>query len=363
MRMRSWMGSSRRALLAIAGVLIALGTAEAVAGVARDRAFPYLNIFVADPTLGVRLATDSEARVRSRLGRITTVATNRDGFRGPEWTPAREGRPRVLVLGDSQAMGLHVEWTDTFAARLATEHHIEALDAAVPTWGPAEHLAILDELAPRVRPTHVVLLLTVGNDWHEAGVPNTLRTTERDGWAIRPSLRKDEPADFPLRSFLLGRSHLVYAARQLMGHATAVAPLRGDEPHRLVRDLDWLARPPDGFRSRLGPTVRDLAAAAGSHGVEPIVVTLPLDVQVHAREWAKYRERPLDTRATEALATDLLADADALDVPAIDLLWTLRAASPGAFLPDDPHLSPRGHAAVATAIAEAVRAPSTEARR
>jgi hypothetical protein len=93
------------------------------------------------------------------------------------------------------------------------------------------------------------------------------------------------------------------------------------------------------------------------------VLVLPLDVQVHAREWGKYRERPIDLRATETLATDLVADARALDVRAVDLLATLRRASPGAFLPDDPHLSPRGHAAIATAIAGAVRARELEARR
>ncbi len=351
---------AKRALSIFAGLALGLLIAEAAAHWARDGAYPYLNVFVADARFGVRLASSAEARVRSRLGRVTSVATNRDGFRGPEWSTAASGE-RLLVLGDSQAMGLHVDWADTFAARLAADHDVVTFDAAVPTWGPIEHLAILEELAPRLRPTHVAMLLTVGNDWHEVEVPNARRTTALDGWAVRPEVRDHDSLDLPFRSFLFGRSHLVYSARLLAGRVSDVAPVRDDEPDRLVRDLAWLTRGPAGFASRLGPVVRRFRDACTQHDCEPIVLVLPLDVQVHAREWAKYRQRPIDMRATEALATDLLADADALDVRAIDLLPTLRRASPGAFLPDDPHLSPRGHAAIATELARELR--DAEARR
>jgi hypothetical protein len=358
------MRSAHRVLSAIAGVICALAIAEGSASAVHHGAFPYLNAFVADTAYGVRLAPGAEARVRSRLGRVTTVRTNAEGFRGPEW----RGREDVLVLGDSQAFGLHVEWEDTFAARLSFAARLGAADAAVPTWGPREHLAILDELAPRLRPRRVVLLLNVANDWHEAGVANALRTTARDGWAVRPHATGTEASSggalASLRSLLVRRSHLVYAARQVAGFAASEAPLRSDAPHRLVEDLPWLARPSEpGFASRLGPTVRDARDACARHGCELLVVVLPLDVQVHAREWAKYRERPIDLRATEVLAADLVRDAVSLGVTAIDLLPALRGASPGAFLPDDPHLSPAGHAAVAAAIERAWADSTLEARR
>jgi hypothetical protein len=99
------------------------------------------------------------------------------------------------------------------------------------------------------------------------------------------------------------------------------------------------------------------------HRCELLVAVLPVDVQVSGREWVKYRERPIDLRATEILITDVIADARSLGVRAIDLMPALRAASPGAFLSDDPHLSPRGHAAVATAIAGELDAMRMEARR
>lgn len=359
--------TARRALASAAGIVLALGLAELGASALHGGAFPYVTTFVADATYGVRLAPDAVSRVRSRHGRITTVRTNGASFRGPEWS-ARATVPRALVIGDSQAMGLHVEWDDTATARLRSEHALDARNAAVPTWGPPEYLAIQRELLERATATrepisHVVLVLNVANDWHEAGVPNARRTTARRGWAVRPAAGAGAPIEHPLHGWVLGRSHLAYAARRAIGGATGIAPLRGDEPHRLIADLAWLRRAPAGHRSRLGPLVRDARDACRAHGCELLVVALPLDVQVHAREWSKYREAPIDMRATEELSRALIADADALGVRAIDALPALRDASPGAFLPDDPHLSPRGHAALARALAAPITSARMEARR
>jgi hypothetical protein len=93
-----------------------------------------------------------------------------------------------------------------------------------------------------------------------------------------------------------------------------------------------------------------------------IAAVLPIDVQVDPREWRKYRTRPVDLAATEPLLSDFIADATDADVKAINLLPTLRAASPGAFLPDDYHLSSKGHAAIARALAAALDGRSTLAR-
>jgi hypothetical protein len=98
-------------------------------------------------------------------------------------------------------------------------------------------------------------------------------------------------------------------------------------------------------------------------GCRVVAVALPLDVQVHPGEWAKYHSPPQDLRATERLLTDFIADAGDAGLLAVDLLGPLRAASPGAFLPDDYHLSPAGHRAAARAIAAALNHPTPEAPR
>ena len=81
-----------------------------------------------------------------------------------------------------------------------------------------------------------------------------------------------------------------------------------------------------------------------------MTVTLPLDVQADDAEWAKYDTAPVDLSRVRALPAIYLADAGEHAVPALDLLPALEAASPGAFLPDDYHLSPHGHQAVADAL-------------
>src|SRR5690606_15998542 len=53
-----------------------------------------------------------------------------------------------------------------------------------------------------------------------------------------------------------------------------------------------------------------------------------------------------------ALLGDLLASAEALGIRGLDATPALRAAEPGAFLNGDIHMTARGHAALAEALAE-----------
>ena len=54
--------------------------------------------------------------------------------------------------------------------------------------------------------------------------------------------------------------------------------------------------------------------------------------------------------AVHALVDSLVLDLRAHQVAWVDLLPALQAASPGAFLADDYHLSPSGHAVVAQSL-------------
>jgi hypothetical protein len=56
-----------------------------------------------------------------------------------------------------------------------------------------------------------------------------------------------------------------------------------------------------------------------------------------------------------SLTDDVLATAASLGLDAVDARPALAAAEPGAFLNGDLHLSPKGHRAVANALAEALR--------
>lgn len=120
------------------------------------------------------------------------------------------------------------------------------------------------------------------------------------------------------------------------------------------------ARPPSRFHAYL----QQFKAMCDEHGAELVVVALPIDVQVDAREWAKYgvTDAP-DMTASRILLDDLVADARALGLRALDATASLRAAEPGAFLDHDIHMTPRGHAALAAALAETLAAPPPILRR
>jgi len=114
----------------------------------------------------------------------------------------------------------------------------------------------------------------------------------------------------------------------------------------------------DAAPSALHDWLVDLAVAVEAGGAELVVVALPLDVQVADAEWAKYKAAPVDMTESRALLGDLVADAHARGVRAVSVLPALAAAEPGAFLNGDLHMSAKGTAAVAGAIAATLAAPA-----
>lgn len=351
---------SARALMVLASTALGLLLAELGAGARRDHAYPFLNVFVPDPRFGVLLEPGAETRTRSRDGHVTSVAVNRAGFRGPAWRPAPDAAPvagRVMILGDSQVFGYGVAWEESVAAALPglPSGPREALAAAVPSWGPTEYLRAVESLGPVYRPTHVVFVANAANDWFEVGVPNARRSTARDGWLVQhAATAADAPRWFPGRSLLMQRSQLVLAARRLFAHAADRALPAADAAQRLLREARQPSpRGPGGaaHRSRMTEALLEAARACRPLGCRVVAAALPLDVQVHPGEWAKYRGAPRSLEPARALLDDFVADARDAGIPAVNLMDALSASSPGAFLPDDYHLSPKGHRAVAQALA------------
>jgi hypothetical protein len=357
------LGWRAKAGLTAISFVLALAAAEGLARAWHRGAFPYLNIFEADPRYGVRLQPRTRTRVRSRDGRLTDIETNSLGFRGPEW-PTPDNHPgvqRILLLGDSQMFGYGAAYADALPAALerALGDDAVVLDAAVPTWGPAEYLLALRDIGPVYRPRSVLFVVNAANDWFET-VPNTVRTTARDGWAERPGL--PAPAWFPLRSWLMGRSHLCLAVRQLARYIGDPELPPVASVLTLEHDLPQLRRRTGGHRSRLTPALVAAVELCRTLGCRVVAAALPLDAQVDPSEWRKYRAAPRDLSATEALLGDFVADARDLGLTAVDLLPVLRRAEPGAFLSDDYHLSPRGHGAVALALADALAGQAIASR-
>jgi lysophospholipase L1-like esterase len=154
---------------------------------------------------------------------------------------------------------------------------------------------------------------------------------------------------------------------QLRVELLAQARARGDQAlidafasrESLLERLSSLDRVPElaAFESPLAPILRDVKALCDAHGARLVVLVLPIDVQVSTEEWKKYGAEPIDMTPTRALTEDVVAAATAMGVTALDATPALAVAEPGAFLHRDIHMTPRGHQAVADALAEALAAP------
>ncbi|HMG23959.1 MAG TPA: hypothetical protein VK607_21640, partial [Kofleriaceae bacterium] len=216
-----WIRWLARCAMMLAGLALGLGVAEAVFAHRDGGAFPHLNVYVADRELGVRLRPGATQKVAFGGNPITSVAINRDGFRGDALPPP--GADDVVVVGDSQVFGLGVEQDQTFSARLAAAIGRPVINAGVPTYGPAEYRAVIAEQLARRHPRTVVLTINLANDLFEADRPNRERHAVWDGWAVRRESAPGEVTEFPGRELLFRRSHLFFALRKWRHGGTSEA--------------------------------------------------------------------------------------------------------------------------------------------
>jgi len=345
----------------VTSLVISLVFAELAASTLRHHAFPYLNIFKSDVGYGVVLKPFADTRTRSRHGRITEVRTNELGFRGQSWFSPKSSpeRQRIMLLGDSQMFAYGVDESDGISEQLATRlgTKYDVLNAAVPTWGPAEYLRALEDYASKYRPEVVLFVVNLANDWYEVNVPNARRTSARDGWAVRKTRRPAPATWFPGRSFFLGESHLVFGVREILNHIDRQQSPSAHTAIRLLRDVPKLSNPSGVHRSKMTPRLLEAKSLCKRYSCRLIAVTLPIDVQVHTDEWKKYESKPRDVRALDPLLDAFVQDMQTHEIQALNLLPILTENSPGTFLPDDYHLSIKGHRVVAEAFANIVRSP------
>lgn len=215
------------ALKVLVGLTLGVVIAEFAFRARDDGAFPHLNLYEADATLGVKLSPNAEMRLKLGNNPTTTIHTNALGFRGGDW-PAPAATD-VLVVGDSQVFGLGVEDSETFSAQLASLRKVNVLNAGVPTYGPGEYTALVERLVAERKPKHVVYVMNVSNDLFELGIANTKRHQVWDGWAVRTETAPAATTNFPFRHAVMNRSHLVYALRRLVaGNANLAQESAGE---------------------------------------------------------------------------------------------------------------------------------------
>jgi lysophospholipase L1-like esterase len=283
------------------------------------------------------------------------VTTNALGLRGPELARERDGRARVLVLGDSFAYGVGVADGETFSARLAArDPGLELLNAGVNGYGTGQELLLLRELGPGLAPD-LVLLAFFWNDVPDGWEKRFPRFRLEDGRLLEPLPREPEArpaADWPdpsrpprfqdsrARRFLKDRA---YKARWRLRVALGI-PV--ESPSDLTPDQRAQA-----FELCFA-LLREMQAEARRGGARFAIALIPDQVQVYPELIG--RVLGIDPADYEVQAP-LAAFARAESIPLLDLLPALRAAR--AAEPDVPlyyrmdrHLTAAGHAVVADAL-------------
>lgn len=207
----------KKLVSALLGVSLALGVGEWAAARGDNGGFPHYNGYLPDPALGVRLIPDFDTVLAFKDNPPGAIHVNRQGYRGEDWPEGRTGE--TVLIGDSQVFGLGVNDGETLAAALAGASGRAVLNLGVPTYGPVEYLALIDEIAAR-EPSDIVVVLNFANDLFEIDQPNTTRHVVLDGWAVRGA-QVPAHVNFPGRAWLFQRSHLVYAARRLLHQGEA----------------------------------------------------------------------------------------------------------------------------------------------
>lgn len=160
-----------RALLCATTMLASLGLAEFAAG--RLLAARYVPPVMRDDRLlfkprpggvgeFVPGAGNGQKPVRYRI--------NSDGFRGGELQP-RDGRPRVMVYGDSFIQANYTPLEHTFCKDLERElgarlsQPVEVLNAGVSGYGPDQIALKMEDEIPRFQPDLVIVSIFAGNDF------------------------------------------------------------------------------------------------------------------------------------------------------------------------------------------------------
>ncbi len=189
MRANHRAGWRARLLLAVGGMLAALVLAE---GVARIVPAPHLfaNRMAAFRT--AVLEPDAHVGWRARAGARTTVGGivyrfDALGCRGPE-PPPGDARSRLLVVGDSMALGWGVAETETFAGRLAQQHpDIQVRNAGMVGFNLAQTVTRAAELAAVLKPQRLLVTYFPNDAEPDAG-------NEHDGLAWSALAQRLRPA-------------------------------------------------------------------------------------------------------------------------------------------------------------------------
>jgi hypothetical protein len=341
--------------LAISG-LFALGVGEIAVRVVKPQQLIILreDLWMPADTIGHRLRPQVATTVNTGE-RTVHVFTDVEGFRVGE-AGRREAPVRVLLIGDSFAEAIQVEYEQSFAHLIedslskALGREVVVRNAGVSDWSPNHYLIRARQLLARDTFDLVLVSVFAGNDAISTriGYFPPREPVAKHPFRLPRALAWSEFVDAflaPVNDAFEKRSHLfVLLKNQFAG-------LR----MRMGVSADYL---PQEFRRSEATSVRWRATAevlaslrdlARSHGIPTLFVLLPERIQVHEADFQRYLAGVGVDSALVDLdqpVRNLAATFEAESLVVVNALAPFRsfaASGPKLYGTVDQHLSPEGH--------------------
>jgi len=274
-------------------------------------------------------------------GRDVRVRTNGLGLRGAEVTQKTAGEIRVLVLGDSITFAEYVDEEETYPAILERAladaipgRDVRVLNGGGPNVGTPDEAALLERLAPLVRPDLVLVGFYLNDGLRPTPYPKGIRLPSWIGW----SRLADRASTLYVRMVHRARhgSHLRWA--QKFKERRWVDDRAAFDRLIALAESDWGVAWHDYSWPVVEEGLERMIRLGHQHGFQVTVAAFPVSVQVESR----FEDDRPQRRAREL--------ADRLGLPFLDLLPALRAAAGERPFYDHCHLTPQGNALVASTL-------------
>jgi hypothetical protein len=321
--------------------------------------------FIADPYTGYRLKPNSRGQYYHGIEAVA----NSQGHRDDEvLLPKPVNTFRILVLGDSFAVGANVEQSEAFPQVLeellngSKGAKVEVVNAGVGGWAIYQYAEYLEHYGRDYEPDLVLISATIGSD-----IYLNLFTQEKLLTAImgrRVSRKSAARSYIGLQIFLYENSH--FYRRLITGNRMLKTNIRRvdctdflDGYIGLQGERVRVHTHPDDYMLELADKnialMRDMAATAKGFGAKTVVALIPDENQINPalqKEVLRNRNREdYDFGMPQSYLKGRLEDAE---IPVIDLLPEFLQQDE-CFYMNDGHWAPVGHELAAVTISEAIQ--------
>jgi lysophospholipase L1-like esterase len=297
----------------------------------------WLDIYQADSEIGYKLQGSAIRHIDTGES-VWTARTSDAGWRIADSHVTEAGEPEtlgLLFLGDSYTFGLGVDYDDCFVGRFEADAGVNCLNAGVPGYGPVQYAQVVRRLLDQqIRPTRVVLMFYVGNDFFDCvwnkrvDVVNGVLGGQRS-----------------IKAFAKEHSHL-YRLLSRIRHTYAPTRFDATTVDRRMATEDWstgeLLQASQIVRSMLQQIRDDVAMIGGTLYVVPLPSRAALETIQGVGGRIDEGDRPL---------RELRSIIDELRIPAIDVVRDLvNYPTDELYFAHDGHFTPAGHGHVANRL-------------